>query len=227
MAGELRLRVASSDDRASFERGSDLLRLDGQPWSQSLFSVSKHYIPLYEKLREDGLVSDNLDAVLSTFTRVPQCQQIYTLNDTFIVDFSSPDLFLTLITEQGMEMIRINSAFDDQRRTRMMSPYTGAYTNHHLSIDDSNKSVGSVLARFERSTFSDHKGTRTVVLRFLKIITSVKCVIPLYDGYIVPPKEGELYRRCRRAIDKLNPPAWSANIDKSVLLRGLQLLWDK
>ena len=36
IAGELRLRVASSDDSASFESGSDLLRTDGQLWSRPL-----------------------------------------------------------------------------------------------------------------------------------------------------------------------------------------------
>ena len=57
------------------------------------------------------------------------------------------------------------------------------------------------------------------MLRFLKIITSVKCVIPLYDDSIVPPKEGEFHRKFSKA--------WSANIDKRIMLRGLQLLWDK
>ena len=224
IAGQLRLRVATSDDHASFESGSDLMRLDGQPWSRSLCTVSNYYPPLYGKLREEGLVPDDLDAVLSTFTRAPRGQQIYTLNDTFIVDFSRLQLSLTVVTEEGMETLEF-VLFCDTRPTRVL-PYTGAYTNHHLPIDDSNKSVGSALVRFERSTLPDHKDTRTVVLRFLKIITSVKCVIPLYDDHIGPPKEGELYRRCRRAIDKLNPPAWSANIDKSVLLRALQLLWE-
>ena len=79
------------------------------------------------------------------------------------------------------------------------------------------------MARFERSTLPEHEGTRTVVLRFLKIITSVKCVIPHYDGYIVPPKEGEFHRRFYRG---LSSGVWSANIDKSVRFRGLQLLWD-
>ena len=98
-------------------------------------------------------------------------------------------------------------------------------------IDGSNNSVGSALARFERSTLPEHKGTRTVVLRFLKIITSVKCVIPNYDGYIVPPMEGELHRRClnyarKKPIEILNPLVWNVNIVKSSTLRGLQLLWD-
>jgi hypothetical protein len=83
------------------------------------------------------------------------------------------------------------------------------------------------LVRFERSTLLNHKGTRTVVLRFLKIITPVKCVIPHYDGYIMLPEEGKLHRRYRKAIDKSNPPVWSLNIDeKGVMARALQLLWD-
>ena len=74
IAGELRLRVATSDDHASFESGFDLLKSNGQPWSRSLFQISKYYIPLYKKLREDGLVPDDLDAVLSTFPpRVINC----------------------------------------------------------------------------------------------------------------------------------------------------------
>ena len=84
------------------------------------------------------------------------------------------------------------------------------------------------MARFERSTLPDHKETRTVVLRFLKIITSVKCVIPLYDGNIVPPKEGELHGRSRKGIDELDQLAWShgIDIDKGQYMRGLRLLWD-
>jgi hypothetical protein len=58
------------------------------------------------------------------------------------------------------------------------------------------------------------------VLRFLKIITPVTCVIPLYDERICFPKEGELFRR-------RNQNVWSINIDKpSKMQRGLQLLWD-
>jgi hypothetical protein len=69
IAGELRLRVAPSNDFSSFESGSDLLKPNGQPWSRPLYVLPKHYIPLYEKLREDRLVPDDLDAVLSTFTQ--------------------------------------------------------------------------------------------------------------------------------------------------------------
>jgi hypothetical protein len=67
IAGELRLRVASNDDSVSFESGSDLLLTNGLPWTRPLYVLSKHYIPLYAKLREEGIIPDYLDAVLSSF----------------------------------------------------------------------------------------------------------------------------------------------------------------
>lgn len=87
------------------------------------------------------------------------------------------------------------------------------------------------MARFERSMLPEHKDTRTVVLRFLKMITPIKCVMPLYDGYIPWPKEGELYHRERHytTVIKPGPPVWSVNIDKKSkgpMLQGLRLLWD-
>jgi hypothetical protein len=67
------------------------------------------------------------------------------------------------------------------------------------------------------------------VLRYLKMITPVKCVIPLYDGHIVRPKEGELQLKSPKkstvALDRL---VWSVNVDepKTHMKRGLRLLWD-
>ena len=69
IAAELRLRIALSDDPASFESGSDLLRTDGLPWRRSLYALSQYYFPLFEKLREERLVPDDLDTVLSTFAQ--------------------------------------------------------------------------------------------------------------------------------------------------------------
>ena len=226
IAGELRLRVVSSDDPASFEGGSDFLRANGQIWSRSLYVLSKKYTPLYEILKEEKSVSDALDTVLSTLPSIKlRSQPLYTLNDPFIIDFSNYSKNFTVITEQGVEIIRFTEPFWDAHQSCTVLPYTGAYTNDHLSIDDSNESAGSALARFERSTLPDHKGTRTVTLRFLKIITPVSCVIPHYDGDILPPKEGELYRR-RKVIGEFDPPVWSIDIDKCPLMRGLHLLWD-
>ena len=68
------------------------------------------------------------------------------------------------------------------------------------------------------------------MLRILKIITSLKCAIPIYDGYIPQPKEGELYRRpTSPVVSKMHHPVWSVNIDNpkgGFTYRALQLLWD-
>ena len=62
------------------------------------------------------------------------------------------------------------------------------------------------------------------MLRFLKMITPVKCVIPSYDGYISLPKEGELHQRFSGGDQSV----WSINIDesRSFMVPGLRLLWD-
>ena len=80
--------------------------------------------------------------------------------------------------------------------------------SRYSCVDCSHDFIGSALVRFERSTLPEHEGARTVVLRFLKIITPVKCVIPLYDGYISCPKEGELHQRRRQTKKKVLKRSW-------------------
>ena len=94
-------------------------------------------------------------------------------------------------------------------------------TQVHIQITqiDDSESVRSALVRFERLSLPDDEDARNVALRFLKILTPVKCAKPLYDGNIVPPKEGELHRRSNvlynrrsRAVDhNFNPPVWSVS----------------
>ena len=145
IGGEIRLRVTSSDDTSSFENGSDLLKPNGLPWSRSLYYVSRTTIPLYAKLREEGFVPDDLHAILSAFPppskemQALRCQQeLYTLNDTFLVDFGMTNQSFTIITEQGIGTVRLLAAFLELRPKRRL-PYTGEYSNHHLSTDDSSK----------------------------------------------------------------------------------------
>ena len=131
IAGELRLRVTSRNDPASFESGSDLMLTNGQLWSRPLYSLSKLYIPLYEKLKEDRLLSDDLDSVLSNFP-LKRCHYHrndfhYTLNDTFTVDFSRRKTKFTVVTEQGVESLVLDKVFSDHRVTYgERRPYTGA-----------------------------------------------------------------------------------------------------
>jgi hypothetical protein len=129
IAGELRLRITSSDDPSSFESGSDLLRTDRLPWSRPLYVLSKYYLPLYEKLREERLVPDDLDRVLLTLPprrRNHGRDQIHTLNDTFMVDFSHQIIKSFVITERGVESLINRNLFFDHRTMFMRPPYTGA-----------------------------------------------------------------------------------------------------
>ena len=140
IAGELRLRVTSSNDPASFESGSDLLDGDDQLWSRPLYSLSKYYIPLYEKLKEDRLLPDDLVTALSTFPlkrwHYHRSQLHYTLNDTFTVNFSGRKWSFTVVTEQGVESLVLNQIFSDHRAMHQSKPpYTGAsYKSSFLDI---------------------------------------------------------------------------------------------
>ena len=131
IAGELRLRLTSSGDPASFESGSDLLGTNGQPWSRPLPYLPRYYLPLYEKLREEGLVSDGLDRILSTLpSKFPSYRgrhRLYTLNDPFIIDFSSKGLYFYVITEKGIEAMLWFKTFTDRREMCTGVPYTGEH----------------------------------------------------------------------------------------------------
>ena len=139
IAGELRLRVASSDDLTSFESGSDLLLINGRTWTRPLCTLSNHYLPLYKKLREDQLIPDDLDAFLSTLHQkrynFGRSHLIHTLHDTFIVDFSANSSVFLAITEQGVgELLFERIFFDGREIYGGYSPYTGAYTNRHILV---------------------------------------------------------------------------------------------
>jgi hypothetical protein len=133
IAAELRLRVTSIDQPASFKSGSDLLLRNGQPWTRPLYILPQSCKALYEKLREDGLVPDDLDAILSTVTpKLPNYsrnQYLYTLNDTFIVDFSYAESSFLIITETGMESLRFTTPFHEIRGGLKKLPYSGAFTS--------------------------------------------------------------------------------------------------
>jgi hypothetical protein len=76
----------------------------------------------------------------------------------------------------------------------------------HLSHKSSFTS-GSALARFELSTLPEHSGDRIVVMRILKFVEPVTCIIQNYDGRIPFPREGELFHQRQlftRRIDKDN-----------------------
>ena len=102
---------------------------NGQTWVRPLFFLSKYHIPLYEKLREELFVLVDLNTALSTFPdRFPHYRgyyqkSLYALNDTFILNFGSPEQRFTVITEQGKKTLRLPLLFGEYGAKHL--PYTG------------------------------------------------------------------------------------------------------
>ena len=110
------------------------MRTNGRPWSRVLYGLSKYYSPLYEKLREGQLIPDDLvDAALSTLlpSKNPLRHRdyfLYSLNDTFILDFSQRKPRFIVIIEQAVEPLPFFQVFFDARKDCLVLPYTGPYT---------------------------------------------------------------------------------------------------
>ena len=97
------------------------LAIKWSAWTRPLFSPSKYHLSLYEKMREDGLISDHLNGP----------------NDTFIVHFSTITSVYFAITEQGMERLKFDRMFFclwNVQCSPLRRCIYGAYTNHHLSV---------------------------------------------------------------------------------------------
>ena len=126
IAGELRLRLISNHD-PSFASGSDLLRINDQPWSRPLHILPQCYTVIYEKLREERLIPDDLHAALSAFpkkiSKYSQSQHLFTLHDTFIIDFAKSAPILSVVTEKGTETLAFRQSFFEKRTMHRVKPY--------------------------------------------------------------------------------------------------------
>lgn len=74
-------------------------------------------------------------------------------------------------------------------------------------------SPGSAHCCFERSNLPDHRGTRTLVMRILKITTPVISLLSNYTGGVPKPVEGELVMK-RATLRNSRVEFWSIDVDK-------------
>ncbi|KAJ7708157.1 hypothetical protein B0H17DRAFT_1031823, partial [Mycena rosella] len=86
--------------------------------------------------------------------------------------------------------------------------------------------TGSGIARFERSTLSEHAGRRMLNLRIIKILQPVTCTVDARscDGRVMRPEEGQLFT----VRSYGGPPEpWAYDIDKeNKSAAALRVLWD-
>lgn len=135
ISGEVRFRMARNP--TEFDAGEDLKIPSGEVWSRPVYSLAAHrnLRPLYAKLVEEGLVAPDLhDAIKARvegkrrrlmYTR---CTILYTLQDPFIFDLSSPTKSFWALTENDLAVGELQKIFTDTRDTYgTFNPYAGVY----------------------------------------------------------------------------------------------------
>lgn len=140
LMGQLRFRLTPDRLPQSFSRGKDCFTPEGDIW----------------KLRLDGFVSDALHSKLAALEFVPRntvTVSLYSLHQVFPVDFASSYLRFFVVGDSTCRMVDICHIFGLRRSGEQGTPFT---------------SKG--ILRLELSTSREHAGTRTVVMRVVKLV---------------------------------------------------------
>ncbi|KAG6839689.1 hypothetical protein C0991_012554 [Blastosporella zonata] len=134
------------------------------PWYLPIATlVRPHYALLKSLLLEEGLIDEST-------IRIPQNKQprfgknLYSLQHPFAVNLQVKEVTLCIITEQALAYVRFPYFWRDSRKGVMRNPYSGR-----------------LLLRFERSTLPEHSMARIIVIRVIKVLEPITCVIPKYD----------------------------------------------
>ncbi|KAF8153880.1 hypothetical protein B0H34DRAFT_661521 [Crassisporium funariophilum] len=207
ISGGLRFRVTPSNTRPVFNELVDLEISPGQPWHIPLYTLvrSKCYAAVALQLLSEGLVDENL---VSDIRKLPKARldasttALYTINDPFHIDLQNSRQKMFAVTRHNLAKGSIRYNFTDKRDNVQGHPFRG-----------------TVVARFERSTFPEHANTRTLVLRILQLLTPVECVVPGYDNYIAQPEVGKLL--CRQSRWSADYQPWTVDCDNSTSGGGI------
>ncbi|KIM86971.1 hypothetical protein PILCRDRAFT_815419 [Piloderma croceum F 1598] len=216
-AGELRFRLISGNTPASFVQGSDLQFPNGLPWCIPLLAMidklenireHRNYQSMRQLLLDDGLVTPALletcAAMLDAYKyRSPSSRRIiHSFGQLFHISF---DMVSFPFFALSMNQLRY-------------AAYHGIYCEYDSRLTPY---LGSALCCFERSNLPQHKGTRTAVIRIVKILSPVTCRYPNYNGPLTLPVEGELVQRNYHRTG-LQPRSF--NVD-SIRYMGLRMLF--
>ncbi|TFK46224.1 hypothetical protein OE88DRAFT_1739672 [Heliocybe sulcata] len=196
VSGQVRFRTTTSSNPATFPIGRDLQLPDGRMWHISLFDIARRakYSGLRAHLLSENLVTVNVLNTAQTIsartgkkTYHPATGSllIWTFGQSFLVDLTSnvsslwvighsagerlvlPSLSSVCVRETDRtEICYVLSENRDPRGSRQTAKYD------FLNGVDYTPLAGRALVQFERSTLPEHEGTRTVVLRVLKVMTN-------------------------------------------------------
>ena len=211
-AGELRFRVIPGNTPASFVQGSDLLLETGFPWSIPLLAMVEKqsvrkgqlYQPILQLLLDDGFVTPTLLETCATMVNSSRPRPlrgsriIHSFGQLFHFMFEAFDLtFFALSMNQLQYKLRRLYHYHEIEN---FIPYSGEYTKiaQFMPILLKNQPPGSALCCFERSNLPQHQGTRTAVIRIVKVISPVTCRYPDYDSRALPVEGGLLQHDLKR-----------------------------
>ncbi|TFK52965.1 hypothetical protein OE88DRAFT_1656677 [Heliocybe sulcata] len=194
-------------------KGRDLQLPDGGTWNISLFDIARQ--SKYSGLRAH-LISEKLVTAEVVYTALSISAPwgpsrihpgtgsllIWKFGQGFLVDFRSINVYLWVIGSSVGERLRLRRPFS---ATMNDSGSTGI-----IRCVEYTPFTGRALVQFERSTLPQHKGTRTVVLRIVKLIHLTKS--EGFDASRMPePKDGDLLMT--RSVGRHWIP-WSVDVDR-------------
>ncbi|PPR01585.1 hypothetical protein CVT24_005876 [Panaeolus cyanescens] len=214
-SAQLRFRITTTDDPASFSQGYDLpipqihQKLPG-PWNIHLLKIlhTKNARPLGELLLRDGLIQQHTLDMIHTHSAVhrfsKKARLLFDLSDPFVYRLGPRDgamchAYLFPFSPSGPRVVALNMPL----------------SRHFQS--------GTGVFRLEKSPFPQHKGRKVVVLRCMRIwepfVPRPQCSEMQIEGY--RPVAGELVP-CMQHL-------WALDIDdhrESHTADGLRMLWD-
>lgn len=220
-SGQLRFRITPSSWPGSWASGVDLHLPNGLVWKKSLLEIlGKHpkLTALHTLLLADGLISSELvqqcKKIMKWRGTLGPNILLFKPGQVFHTAFSAFDKGqFVVVGREAQSYVRIESFFRDLR-SKHVNPYAGdlyfiSIIFPHTYSDSQLSFSGSALCSFEvydpplsrtrrRSMRNAVQNglplppSRKIVLRVLKIVDPVSCVIPNYDGFVNEPKAGEL-----------------------------------
>ncbi|PIL27870.1 hypothetical protein GSI_09992 [Ganoderma sinense ZZ0214-1] len=235
LAGELRIRITSSPDPASFATGSDLLDERGMPWRYPLYKMvcRPDWSDFVTLLLQDGLVSQRtLDLVTAA---VPTSFFRTSATHTQVQGAPSSDARHPSLSPSNPVLSAFGQEFPFRYNPELS--FCGVFASPSTIFTHRMRHIttfwvlregkrfqyfpftGSAVCCFERSMLPEHAGKRIVVIRVKRFIDidPIRPVPPPRGAngraHLVEqlrPREGELLKVATR--NRVQP--WAADVDK-------------
>ncbi|TFK45328.1 hypothetical protein OE88DRAFT_1221799 [Heliocybe sulcata] len=212
VTGQVRFRTTASSDPASFPTGRDLHLPDGRTWHISLFDIARRtkYSALRAHLLSEKLITAE---VLNTATNIsttdgarivrPDARSlfIWKFGQRFVIDLPSVNMSVWIIGGSAGGRVLLPSLFpicvresENTGICYVLSESPNLRISRQTRKHDFLKAVnytsftGQAVVQFERSTLPEHKGTRTVVLRIVRVMPKLD---GCDDAYWTPESQEE------------------------------------